>query len=165
MSSPLGFPSSPADSPARSRRAMRWLTSVIVLVVVGGAVAGWFRASDATEPPSAQPPSPADTSARAPAGTRVRVRVLNATTTRGLAKRATMVLREFGYDVVDFDNVKTKRSTTLVLAHSGHDAWAQRLRRAMGVGAIEATTDSLRFVDLTVLVGRDWKPPAQPFRP
>lgn len=141
------------------------MISVIVLVVVAGAIAGRFRASDATEPPAAQPPAPTDTSARAPVGVRVRVRVLNATTTRGLAKRATFALRDFGYDVVDFDNVKTKRETTVVLSHTGHDAWAQRLRKALGVGSIEASSDSLRFVDFTVLVGRDWKPPTQSFRP
>ena len=38
--------------------------------------------------------------ARAPAGQRVKVEVVNATTVRGLARRATRALRDRGYDVV-----------------------------------------------------------------
>ncbi len=150
----------------KPRRTMRWLTIGVVLLVVGGAIAGWYRASDAIEPPAPQPPSPSDTTARAPQGARVRVRVLNTTNVRGLARRATFVLRDFGYDVVEFDtDLKSKREGTVVLSHTGHDAWAQRLRKALGTGAIEVSKDTSHFVDFTVLIGRDWKPPAQTFRP
>ena len=38
---------------------------------------------------------------RAPEGVRIRVQVLTATKTRGLARRATMLLRDRGFDVVE----------------------------------------------------------------
>ena len=151
-------------------RGVRRLVSIVIAMVLLGAAAGWYRVSVASEP-SKTPPvmrqaSVADTAARAPKGTRIRVRVLNATRTHGLAKRMTFALRDFGYDVVDFDNdPKTKRSSTVIVSHTGHAEWAQRLRRAVGTGTIEARSDSLRYVDFTVFVGNDWKPPAQPFRP
>ena len=120
-----------------------------------------------TAKPSASPlPSRSDTLAHAPSGMRIRVRVLNTTSTRGLAKRVTSSLRELGYDVVDFDSdPKSARTSTVILSHTGHDVWAQRLRRALGTGVVEASSDSLRYVDFTVLVGSDWKPPTQSFRP
>jgi hypothetical protein len=148
------------------RGAMRWSTSLVVCLVVGGALAGWFRASQASEVIAAPQATLADTAARAPKNVRVRVRVLNATTTKGLAKRVTFALRDFGYDVVDFDtDPKSRRTTTAILSHTGHADWALRLRRALGTGAIETRADSLRYVDFTVLVGSDWKAPPQSFRP
>ena len=145
---------------------MKRLTVAIVLIVAAGATAGWYQASHATEPPTLPQAAVTDTLARAPVGVRIRVRVLNTTTTRGLAKRATAVLRDFGYDVVDYDTEqKSRGAPTRIISHTGHAEWAQRLRRAVGVGAIETRPDSLRYVDFTVLIGRDWKAPAQPFRP
>lgn len=153
----------------RSPRAGRWVLLAIVLVVCAGAVAATFRAArdNGANEPAMPPRAPVvDTSARAPQGVRVRVRVLNTTTTRGLAKRATFALRDLGYDVVDFDSdSRSRRSTTLILSHTGHADWAQRLQRALGTGAVEARADTLRYVDFTVMLGSDWKAPAQPFRP
>ena len=41
---------------------------------------------------------------------------------------------------------------TLIVTHTGHDDWAERLRRAFGRGSIESYPDSLHYVDLTVFV-------------
>jgi hypothetical protein len=154
-----------AASHATPRGARRGLAVGVTLLVIGG-TSGWFRASDATEAPPAIQAVMSDTLARAPAGVRIRVRVLNTTKTRGLAKRASAVLRDFGYDVVDYDSEAASASSkTRILSHTGHDAWAQRLRRAIGVGGVEVRADSLRYVDFTVLIGSDWKPPTQAFRP
>src|ERR1044071_6269485 len=69
-------------------------------------------------------PSPARVSVpereRAPDSVRVRVQVLNATNVSGLARRATMVLRDHGFDVVESGNTKGPLDTTLVLDLSGH---------------------------------------------
>lgn len=150
-------------------RGVRRLVRIVIAVALVGAGAGWYRVSVASEPsppPVVPQSSLADTAARAPKGTRIRVRVLNSTKTHGLAKRMTFALRDFGYDVVDFDNdPKLKRSSTLIVSHTGHAEWARRLWRAVGTGTIEARSDSLRYVDFTVFVGNDWKAPAQPFRP
>jgi LytR cell envelope-related transcriptional attenuator len=159
----------PADDPAESfvatPRPRGWLVVGVVAMVVVGTI-GWYRASDATEPPRAIQAAMSDTLARAPSGVRIRVRVLNTTKTRGLAKRASAVLRDFGYDVVDYDSdAAGPSSKTRIVSHTGHDAWALRLRRALGVGGVEIRADSLRYVDFTVMIGSDWKPPAQPFRP
>lgn len=150
----------------RSRLGRNIAIGLVLIVVSTAAVASRYQASIASEPPASAQVLISDTAARAPVNTRIKVRVLNTTNTRGLARRATTVLRDFGYDVVDFDtDQRTKRSSTLILSHRGHTEWAQRLRRALGTGAIEASTDSLRHVDFTVLIGSDWKAPAQAFRP
>lgn len=157
---------SSADDANKSRLGRVLAMVVIVVLVCIGAITAWYNASNASEPPVGAQATPSDSTARAPAGSRVKVRVLNATGTRGLAKKVTVSLRDFGYDVVDFDSdPRNRRTSTLIVSHTGHDAWAQRLRRALGTGAIEARADSLRYVDFTVFVGSDWKSSTQAFRP
>jgi hypothetical protein len=103
----------------------------------------------------------------APRGVRVRVQVLNATTTRGLARRATEVLRARGFDVVDVGTTPAREQgdSTFVLDRSGHPDWAQRVAAAMGGARVISRPDSSRYLDVTVLVGASWRPPAQPFNP
>lgn len=103
----------------------------------------------------------------APRGVRVRVQVLNATTTRGLARRATEVLRDRGFDVVDVGTTPAREQgdSTFVLDRSGHPDWARRVAAAMGGARVISRPDSSRYLDVTVLVGASWRPPAQPFNP
>jgi len=101
----------------------------------------------------------------APEGVRVRVQVLNATTTRGLARRATALLRDHGFDVVEIGTVSEQRDSTLVLDRSGHPDWAQRVAAALGTATVLARPDTSRYLDVTVLLGRSWRPPAEPFYP
>ncbi|MBY0489105.1 MAG: LytR C-terminal domain-containing protein [Gemmatimonadaceae bacterium] len=170
-----GMPSWPGEGPAVPSRARRGglLVAIVVLLV---AIAGgwwWLRDDAATAAPSGDGPattSPVaalgDTSAQAPAGTRIVVRVINATSVRGLARRATLWLRDFGYDVVDFDSApKLARTETLIEVHTGHEAWGERVRKALGVGRVSARPDTSRYVDLTVFIGSDWQPPTEPLRP
>jgi hypothetical protein len=103
--------------------------------------------------------------ATAPSGTRVRVQVLNATATRGLAQRATDLLRDRGFDVVEIGNSREKVDSTLVLDRSNHPEWARRVATAMGGARVELRPDSSRYLDITVLVGPNWRPPSQPFHP
>lgn len=110
-------------------------------------------------------PAVTDTLARAPAGVRVKVEVVNATRVRGLARRATRALRDRGYDVVAVGTTGEQRDSTLVLDRSGHPDWARRLARAMGGARVEARPDTSRYLDLTVLVGRAWRPPPDPLDP
>jgi hypothetical protein len=102
---------------------------------------------------------------RAPDSVRVRVQVLNGTSTRGLARRATAVLRDHGFDVVEMGTLNDTRDTTLVLDLSGHPEWAKRVARALAPARIEARTDSSRYLDIAVVLGSSWRPPAQPFYP
>jgi hypothetical protein len=101
----------------------------------------------------------------APAGVRIRVQILNATSRRGLARRATTFLRDRGFDVVDVGTTREGLDSTLVLDRSGHPDWARLVARALGGGRIESRPDSSRYLDVTVLVGRDWTPPPEPFYP
>jgi LytR cell envelope-related transcriptional attenuator len=102
---------------------------------------------------------------RAPDSVRIRVQVLNGTTTRGLARRATALLRDRGFDVVEMGTLNDARDTTLVLDLSGHPDWAKRVARALGTARIEARADSSRYLDIAVVLGATWRPPAQPFYP
>jgi hypothetical protein len=101
---------------------------------------------------------------RAPDGVRVRVQVLNATRTRGLARRATQLLRARGFDVVETGNARELRDSTLVLDRSGHPEWAARAAEVLGA-RVEPRPDSSRYLDVTVLLGATWRPPAEPFDP
>ena len=101
----------------------------------------------------------------APSGVRIRVQVLNATARRGLARRATSFLRDRGFDVVDVGTTRESLDTTVVLARSGNPAWAELVARALGGARVEARPDSSRYLDVTVLVGRNWAPPPEPFYP
>jgi hypothetical protein len=103
--------------------------------------------------------------AEAPAGVRIRVEVLNATRVRGLARRATMHLRDRGFDVVNVGTSREARDSTLVLDRSGHAEWAALVARALGGARVEPASDSSRYLDVTVLVGATWRPPAEPFYP
>jgi hypothetical protein len=139
----------------------RW---ILLAVVVGGAgYYGWTRYELARKAATdAQVDAPPD--ARAPANTRIKVEVLNATTTKGLARRATLFLRDRGFDVVAIGTAKEQREATTVIDRSKHPAWAQLIANAMGA-TVTSRPDSSRYVDATVLVGANWRPPTEPFYP
>ena len=108
----------------------------------------------------------ADGALRAPAGVRIRVQVINTTRTRGLARRATRVLRDQGFDVVEMSTGGPARDTTLVLDRSGHPAWAATVTRLLGPAARrESQPDSSHYLDITVLLGSLWRAPAEPLDP
>jgi LytR cell envelope-related transcriptional attenuator len=146
----------------------RWGLRILIALVLLGALIG--GAVVATRKPAAHARGVVvalgKSDARAPAGVRVRVEVLNASRVIGLARRATLYLRDRGFDVVESGNAAgARRDTTLVLDRSGHEAWAQSVARAMGDAPMAARPDTLHDVDVTVLVGSAWRPPAEPFYP
>lgn len=151
--------------PPRPRRKIgRWL--LLVLLAVGGWFA-WEHYRGAGAPVPTGAPGSFDESAYnvvAPAGVRIKIEVQNATATRGLARRATLYLRDRGFDVVSFGNAAERRDSTIVLDRSGHPDWAALVATAMKA-EVESRPDSSRYLDVTVLVGRDWRPPALPFYP
>ncbi|HEV8236345.1 MAG TPA: LytR C-terminal domain-containing protein [Gemmatimonadaceae bacterium] len=100
-----------------------------------------------------------------PSNPRVRVQVLNATRTRGLARRAMLYLRDQGFDVVEVGTTSAIRDTTLVLDRSRHPEWARNVATSLGAARVETRPDTSRYLDVTVLVGSSWRPPAQPFYP
>lgn len=151
--------------PPRPRRKIgRWL--LLALLIAGGWF-GWDYYRGAGELEAAGAPGSFDDAAYnvvAPAGVRIKVEVLNATATRGLARRATLYLRDRGFDVVSFGNAAERRDSTLVLDRSGHGDRAGLVATAMKARA-ESRPDSSRYLDVTVLVGGNWRPPALPLYP
>jgi hypothetical protein len=146
---------------------IRWGRVILALLFLGAVVYGGWRlirrrSSSAPAAQTTVASAPAD--ARAPAGVRIKIEVLNATSTRGLARRAALFLRDRGFDVVGTGTVKERRDSTLVLDRSGHAAWAQLVGKALNA-RVEARPDSSRYLDITVLLGGNWRPPALPFYP
>lgn len=95
----------------------------------------------------------------APGGKRVLVEVLNGSDRRGLARAATRVLRQAGFDVVYFGTVAGTGAPTQALARRGDSAAAARVARALGAGAVRVATDTLLRLDVTVILGADYRPP------
>ena len=94
------------------------------------------------------------------------MQVLNATKTRGLARRATMLLRDRGFDVVEIGHDEREsrqhaRAAICPATRTGRAAWRGRL----GSARVETRPDSSRYLDITVVLGATWRPPAQPFYP
>ena len=144
------------------KRGLSVLAALVALVVLGAAgTLAHTRHSPAPLFASIAPPQ----EVRAPDGVRVRVQVLNTTRTRGLARRATRLLRDRGFDVVEVGTTGPAMDTTVVLDLSGHPAWAEAVAKVMAPARTRARRDSSRYLDVTVLVGRTWRPPAEPLYP
>ena len=140
------------------RRAISVVVAALVVAAFGVVMALRSR-----RPAAAPPPPP--TQVRAPDSARVRVQVLNGTKVRGLARRATMLLRDRGFDVVETGTINDARDTTLVLDVSGHPDWANRVAKLFPPSRVQARADSSRYLDVVVVLGASWRPPAQPFYP
>lgn len=159
------------------KRKRRWGRIIVALIILGAAIYGawsllrtggqsrfafWSKASGESQPTALFARAPLD--ARAPAGTRIKVEVLNGTTIKGLARRGTLFLRDRGFDVVGTGTTRPVRDSTLVLDRSGHPEWASLVARALNA-RMESRPDSSRYLDVTVLLGGNWRPPALPFYP
>lgn len=103
----------------------------------------------------------------APQGQRVLVEVLNSSGVGGLARRATFLLRDRGFDVVGWGNdPRGRRSQTVIIDYTNKPEAADRLARVLGGAQIERGRDSLdRGIDLTVRLGSAYKPPIEAFHP
>ena len=134
-----------------------------LLVVVLSASAVVMHARRAPAPLLSAPTTRNDV--RAPDSVRIRVQVLNTTKTRGLARRATRLLRDRGFDVVEVGTIGPTIDTTVVLDLSGHREWAESVAKLMAPARTRARRDSSRYLDVTVLIGSTWRPPSEPLYP
>jgi hypothetical protein len=134
----------------------------VALVLIGALL---VAAATATALPARRGFARAESRSAGPSTPRVRVQVLNATRTRGLARRAMLYLRDQGFDVVEIGTTSATRDTTLVLDRSHHPEYAQNVATSLGMARVETRPDSSRYLDVTVLIGSTWRPPAQPFYP
>ena len=143
----------------------RWIVAFLAVVLVGaGAAALTLR----------QRPKPVRSTAlgrlvtrdvTAPPNTRVRVEIINATKTSGLARRVTRLLRDRGFDVVKYTTSATTQDSTIVLDRTEHPEWARLVGQALGGARVETRPDTSRYVDVTVVLGSTWRAPPQPFSP
>jgi hypothetical protein len=147
----------------RSSLSRSWIVAgVVVLMAIG---AGGVALSRSDTRSHVLPTIGTSSGIVAPEGVRIRVQVLNGTRTRGLARRATILLRDRRFDVVETGTSKAQADTTLVLDLSGHPDWAKRVALLFPPARIQTRADSSRYLDVTVVVGSTWRPPAEPLNP
>ncbi|MGH7670523.1 MAG: LytR C-terminal domain-containing protein [Gemmatimonadaceae bacterium] len=137
------------------------LVGVVIVLALGGC--GWYWWARAHQRMGVAVAAPPDLTA--PARQRIRVEVLNATRIRGLARQGTFLLRDRGFDVVSIGTSSQQTDSTQVLDRTNHPEWAQRVAQALGGARVESRPDSTLYVDVTVLLGRRWRPPPEPLHP
>ena len=143
---------------------LRMVAVALLLLVVLGAATWVLHARQVVRSPLSSV-LPGSLAPRAPSDVRIRVQVLNTTRTRGLARRATRLLRDRGFDVVELGTTTPTLDTTLVLDRSGHPAWASAVVAVLHPARAVARPDSSRYLDITVLLGRTWRAPPHPLDP
>ena len=90
----------------------------------------------------------------------VLVEVLNGTNRPGLARVATRHLRRAGLDVVFYGTADTSAlDSTLIIVRRGESGNGHRVADRLGAGRVRMELDSLRRVDVTVILGADYTPP------
>ena len=120
---------------------------------IGSAVSQWTPLPE-QERPAEEPPSPT-----IPPMERIRVEVLNAGGEPGMARVATEQLRDLGFDVVYFGNAETfGRDSTVVLDRSGRLPAARAVAEALGSRSVLSEPDTNLYLDVTVLLGKEWTP-------
>jgi hypothetical protein len=154
-------PGSLSAAPAgRLRGKGRWI--LLALVLVGGGYYGLTKLrSDA---PRFNDGSQV-VERVVPDSVRIKVEVLNASGIRGLARRGTFHVRDLGFDVVASGNHSERLDSTVVIVRSGRMDWGELAAKALGGARIETRPDDSRYLDLTILLGTSWRPPAETFHP
>lgn len=132
------------------RRPYRALGAVAVLVVLGGAAWGILRPRGTSHP---RIPN-----VRVPDSVGITVEVLNGSGRAGLARVATRALRLQGFDVLFFGTASDSVPRTEVLARRGDSMAAERVAKALGTGRVRMAKDTLLRLDVTVLLGGDYRP-------
>ena len=138
-------------------------TVLVVLVLAGSLVAGLGlgRGGDAAPAEGASGASGAPGAPRVPA--RARVEVLNAAGTAGLARLATHTLRTAGFDVVYFGNAAGERAdSSVVIDRVGDVERARAVAAALGIERVVTQPDSTLYLDVSVVLGREWRPREAP---
>jgi polyisoprenyl-teichoic acid--peptidoglycan teichoic acid transferase len=88
----------------------------------------------------------------------LRVEVLNASEISGLARRGTQQLRARGFDVVYYGNASGfSPESSVVIARAGNEAAADSVADALGLRSVRVEADSTLYLDVTVVLGRDWE--------
>jgi LytR cell envelope-related transcriptional attenuator len=141
------------NSPLLEQPRRRWAKlALIVTAVVILAVGIAFLSRPAAEQP------PARRGAAPHPGGKVQVEVLNGTERQGAARTATRMLRRQGLDVVFLGNADAAADSTRVIARRGDSTKARYVAQALGSGKVLVQFDTLRRVDVTIILGEDFRP-------
>lgn len=133
--------------------------TVAVIALIGGAgLIATLVATGARQSPASA--APARELAYAIPGTedRLTVEVLNGTTRVGLARLGTRMLRRQGLDVVTLGNADSVPQLTQIIVRRHGIRTAGDVLQALGVGKTRVEIDTLRRVDITVVLGTDFRP-------
>lgn len=88
----------------------------------------------------------------------MQVEVLNGTRTQGAARTATRMLRSHGLDVVFLGNADSLADSTRVIVRRGDPGRARYVAAALGAGKVVVESDTFRRVDVSVILGEDFRP-------
>jgi LytR cell envelope-related transcriptional attenuator len=131
----------------------RWLwlalSAGLLLLAVGS---GFLLRKDAAEKPAKH------AFAIPPVQGRVLIEVLNGTRRQGAARTATRMLRGRGLDVVFLGNADSAEGVTRVIVRRGDADRARYVVSILGTGLVAIEPDTFRRVDLTVVLGDDFRP-------
>ncbi len=106
-----------------------------------------------------EPQQPADHAfAIPPIEGRLMVEVLNGTRRQGVARTATRMLRARGVDVVFLGNADSASALTRVIVRRGDPKRAGSVVGVLGAGKIVVEPDTFRRVDVSVILGEDFRP-------
>lgn len=141
-----------ADVPVLERPGRRRIVAVTGVVLAGAAALG----SALCRPGNGSIP---EGPAWAQDG-RVTAEVLNGSGRPGLARQVTRLLRQRDVDVIYFGTASAETDSTRILVRRGDLVRGHQAARALGQGLVSAAPDTLLRVDVTILLGRDYRPPA-----
>lgn len=68
------------------------------------------------------------------------------------------MLRHRGFDVVFLGNADSAESSTRVIARRGDSTRAHYVASALGFGKVVIEADTFRRVDVSVILGQDFRP-------
>ena len=88
---------------------------------------------------------------------RVIIEVLNGTRRQGAARTATRMLRGRGLDVVFLGNADSAEALTRVIVRRG-DPDTHYIVAVLGTGKVVVEPDTFRRVDVSVILGEDFRP-------
>jgi len=88
----------------------------------------------------------------------IRVEVLNGCGESGVAERVTNWLREQGFDIVYYGNADSYGyEESILFDRSGRPEFALEVGQILGCENIERRYDGLLLLDVSVIVGKDWR--------
>ena len=136
----------------------RFRILVLLLLLTGaGIIVGTFLARRIPEPST-------DGASRESARIegRIRVEVLNGSGVPGVARDATRILRDSGFDVVWYGNAETySDDSSVVMDRVGALETATLVADALGIPRVRSEPDSTLFLEVTVRLGPDWTDPSR----